>query len=115
MTRGPLARARRGVDYLSTGPSTARVAIFAGYGRTAARGPGCPSANLNAPLVATAWGRQLQLATANDPRLRQFVQAYRQGPQAPEGGGPCRGGRRRRTGAMNARLDQCIVVGRLAG
>jgi len=50
-----------------------------------------PYANLDAPVVATAWGRQLQL-TANDPRLRQFIQAYRQGPQAPERGGPCSGG-----------------------
>src|SRR5918912_1365084 len=38
------------------------------------------------PVVGTAWGKQLQLDSANDPRLEQFVNAYREGPQAPERG-----------------------------
>ena len=49
--------------------------------------PGLP-----APVVASAWGKQLQLNSTNDPRLEQFVRAYRQGPQTPEPGAPCRGG-----------------------
>jgi predicted small secreted protein len=51
-----------------------------------------PYANLPAPVVATAWGKQLLLDSTNDPRLEQFVRAYRQGPQSPEPGAPCRGG-----------------------
>jgi hypothetical protein len=49
--------------------------------------PGLPS-----PVVASAWGKQLKLDSANDPRLEQFVSAYRQGPQTPEPGAPCTGG-----------------------
>ncbi len=45
-----------------------------------------------APLVATAWGRQLYLQRADDPRLEQFVAAFRLGSNAPERGGPCDGG-----------------------
>jgi hypothetical protein len=49
--------------------------------------PGLPS-----PVVASAWGKQLKLNSANDPRLEQFVNAFRQGPQTPEPGAPCSGG-----------------------
>ncbi len=45
-----------------------------------------------APVVASAWGKQLQLDSANDPRLEQFVSAFREGPQAPERGAPCTNG-----------------------
>jgi len=51
-----------------------------------------PYPNLPAPVVASAWGKQLKLGSANDPRLEQFVSAYRQGPQTPEPGAPCTGG-----------------------
>jgi hypothetical protein len=44
-----------------------------------------------APVVATAWGRQLQVSSAGDPRLRQFVTLYADGPQAPERGAACFG------------------------
>lgn len=47
---------------------------------------------LPAPVVASAWGRQLRLPTAGDPRLAQFVRAFEQGPQTPEPGAPCTGG-----------------------
>jgi Protein of unknown function (DUF3105) len=49
--------------------------------------PGLPS-----PVVASAWGKQLRLDSANNPRLEQFIRAYRQGPQTPEPGAPCSGG-----------------------
>ena len=49
--------------------------------------PGLPS-----PVVASAWGKQLRLNSANDPRLEQFVSAYSQGPQTPEPGAACSGG-----------------------
>ena len=51
-----------------------------------------PYPGLPAPVVASAWGKQLRLGSTNDPRLEQFVRAYRQGPQTPEPGAPCRGG-----------------------
>jgi putative peptide zinc metalloprotease protein len=45
-----------------------------------------------APIVATAWGRQLPLDRADDPRLEEFIRAFRLGSNAPERGGPCEGG-----------------------
>jgi putative peptide zinc metalloprotease protein len=51
-----------------------------------------PYPDLTAPAVASAWGLQLQLDSVEDPRLEQFVRAFRLGPQAPESGGPCTGG-----------------------
>jgi hypothetical protein len=51
-----------------------------------------PYPGLPAAVVASAWGRQLQLDSANDPRLEQFVQYFAQGPTTPEKGAPCTGG-----------------------
>ncbi len=51
-----------------------------------------PYPGLPAPVVASAWGVQLMLEGAYDPRLEQFVSAYEQGPQNPEPGAPCSGG-----------------------
>ena len=51
-----------------------------------------PYPDLPAPVVASAWGKQLQLDSADDPRLDQFVSAFREGPQTPEPGAPCTGG-----------------------
>lgn len=48
---------------------------------------------LPSPVVASAWGRQLGLDSASDPRLVEFVRAFRTGPQTPEPGAPCTGGR----------------------
>jgi len=42
---------------------------------------------LPSPLVATAWGRQLKLESARDPRLMQFVRTYAN--QGPEVNAPC--------------------------
>lgn len=49
--------------------------------------PGLPS-----PVTASAWGIQLKLDSASDPRLKQFIDTYRQGPQTPEAGATCTGG-----------------------
>lgn len=49
-------------------------------------------ANLPNAVVASAWGRQLQVSSASDPRLEQFIRAFQVGPQAPEPGAPCTGG-----------------------
>jgi hypothetical protein len=47
---------------------------------------------LPAPVVASAWGRQLRVEAANDARLRAFVAEFAQGEQTPEPGAPCTGG-----------------------
>lgn len=45
-----------------------------------------------APVEATAWGVQLQLDSASDPRLAQFIAAYADGTKAPEPRGEVTGG-----------------------
>jgi Protein of unknown function (DUF3105) len=49
--------------------------------------PGLPS-----PIVATAWGNQLFLKSASDPRIKQFIEYFRLGPQDLEPGALCSGG-----------------------
>jgi hypothetical protein len=49
--------------------------------------PGLPS-----PIVATAWGVQLKLNSASDPRLKSFINTYKSGSLAPEPRGECTGG-----------------------
>ncbi len=51
-----------------------------------------PYPDLPSPVVASAWGKQLRLESADDPDLERFVRAYRQGPQTPEPGAVCTGG-----------------------
>ena len=48
--------------------------------------------DLPAPIVASAWGAQLPLDSAEDPRLIEFLTAYVQALTAPEPGAPCSGG-----------------------
>jgi putative peptide zinc metalloprotease protein len=51
-----------------------------------------PFPDLPSPVVASAWGYQLHVDSAADPRLRRFVGLFANGPQAPEANGPCSGG-----------------------
>lgn len=51
-----------------------------------------PFAGLPSSVVASAWGKQLKMKSAFDPRLPVFIQAYMQGPQTPEVGAACTGG-----------------------
>lgn len=51
-----------------------------------------PDEGQDAPVIATAWGVQLEADTADDPRLPRFIREYRQGPQTPEPGATCTGG-----------------------
>lgn len=44
------------------------------------------------PVVATAWGVQLELEDAGDERLQTFLTKYLQGPQTLEPGAACTGG-----------------------
>lgn len=51
-----------------------------------------PFDNLRSPVVLTAWGIQLELDDATDPRVAAFMQKYTEGEQTPEPGAPCDGG-----------------------
>jgi putative peptide zinc metalloprotease protein len=51
-----------------------------------------PYPDLPTPLIASAWGAQARLRSAEDPLLGYFVDAFRLGPQAPETAGPCSNG-----------------------
>ena len=51
-----------------------------------------PVDGVPSPISASAWGKQLQVDSAEDPRLAAFVQKYQQGQQAPEPGAACTGG-----------------------
>lgn len=48
-----------------------------------------PFPDLASPVVLTAWGIQLELDDANDPRAAVFLDKYVQGEQTPEPGAPC--------------------------
>lgn len=51
-----------------------------------------PYEGLPTPVVASAWGRQVQLDGVNDPRLERFLRSFLNGPQTPEPGAVCFGG-----------------------
>ncbi len=52
-----------------------------------------PYPGLDAPVVASVWGKQLELDGADDPRLDPFIREYRKNPgNAPEPQGICYGG-----------------------
>lgn len=51
-----------------------------------------PYPGQDAPVIASAWGHQLKLESADDPRLAEFIRTYRLGPQTPEPGAACTGG-----------------------
>ena len=50
-----------------------------------------PYPSLSSSVVASAWGKQLRLKSVDDPKLQEFIVAYRKGPQTPESGAPCTG------------------------
>ncbi|PRY59417.1 uncharacterized protein DUF3105 [Knoellia remsis] len=51
-----------------------------------------PYEGLKAPAFISAWGKQLQLTGADDPRIEEFVKEFRQGPQTPEPNALCTNG-----------------------
>ena len=51
-----------------------------------------PYPGLRSPVAATAWSVQLELDSAADGRLVDFIGRYRQGPTTPERGASCTGG-----------------------
>jgi hypothetical protein len=44
-------------------------------------------------IMLSAWGKQLTVDSAADPRVDQFFTKYVQGPQTPEPGAACTGGK----------------------
>ncbi|GAB3713076.1 hypothetical protein GCM10028793_48530 [Nocardiopsis oceani] len=50
-----------------------------------------PMEDLPAPVVASAWGAQIQLEGADDERLDAFLREYERSEDVPEPGGPCSG------------------------
>ncbi len=51
-----------------------------------------PYPGLPAPVVASSWNHQIQLESANDERLDQFIRRFKEGPDTPEPGALCSGG-----------------------
>lgn len=52
------------------------------------------------PVILSAWGHQLRVNIASDPRVAAFVKEYLQGPQTPEPGASCTGGYDPNTGQI---------------
>jgi hypothetical protein len=51
-----------------------------------------PFPDLPKPVVASAWGKQLQLDSVTDVRLVDFIEAFTDAPTSPEAGAPCTNG-----------------------
>lgn len=51
-----------------------------------------PRENLPAPIVMTAWNAQITAQTADDERLKLFVEQFGAGDRVPEAGAGCAGG-----------------------
>ncbi|GLX48394.1 membrane protein [Streptomyces hygroscopicus subsp. hygroscopicus] len=51
-----------------------------------------PYENQAAPLMLSAWGRQVTVKSATDPEVNKFFADFVQGPQTPEPGASCTGG-----------------------
>ncbi|MFD3494957.1 DUF3105 domain-containing protein [Streptomyces sp. NPDC058690] len=51
-----------------------------------------PVKDQDAPLILSAWGKQVTVKSATDARVAQFFTKYVQGPQTPEPGAACTGG-----------------------
>jgi len=56
-----------------------------------------------APVIATAWGRRLEMDDIDDPRLAAFIEAFTDGDYSPEPGVRC-------TGAIGVPPDQPFVA-----
>ena len=69
-----------------------QVAVLRGDVRNQPYGLLSPYPGLPAPVVATVWGVQLKLQSANDPRLKNFIADHADASSAPEPRGECTGG-----------------------
>ncbi|WP_046733581.1 DUF3105 domain-containing protein [Streptomyces humi] len=51
-----------------------------------------PYADQTSPIELSAWGHQLSVKSADDPKVGKFFETYVQGKQTPEPGASCTGG-----------------------
>ncbi|MFJ8488006.1 DUF3105 domain-containing protein [Streptomyces sp. NPDC094038] len=51
-----------------------------------------PYADQTSPIELSAWGHQLSVTSADDPKVGKFFETYVQGKQTPEPGASCTGG-----------------------
>ena len=51
-----------------------------------------PYTDLPNPITLSAWGIQMSVQNAEDPRIAKFIKTYKQGKQTPELGAACTGG-----------------------
>lgn len=51
-----------------------------------------PFAGMESPITVTAWGYQLAVDAADDPRIPVFIQKYLLNPELAEAGAPCSNG-----------------------
>ncbi|GAB6900636.1 DUF3105 domain-containing protein [Kineosporia succinea] len=51
-----------------------------------------PYKDLKSPISVQAWGLQMTVDDASDPRINKFIKEYKQGEQTPEPGAACTGG-----------------------
>lgn len=51
-----------------------------------------PLADQKSPVVASSWGHQLALGSADERTLTAFIREYKQGPDTPEPGAACTNG-----------------------
>lgn len=51
-----------------------------------------PREDQPAPIVLSAWGKQLMVDKATDPKVQKFVKDFLRGPQTPEPNASCSGG-----------------------
>ncbi|MEV6947042.1 DUF3105 domain-containing protein [Streptomyces sp. NPDC051172] len=51
-----------------------------------------PYTNQSSPIELSAWGHQLSVTSADDPKVAKFFETYVQGKQTPEPGASCTGG-----------------------
>lgn len=52
-----------------------------------------PYKSQSSPITLTAWGHELNVKTASDTRVNEFLDKYVQGKQTPEPGAACTGGK----------------------
>lgn len=80
------------VTYTSAAPEADVKALAAKVSKTPyslmSPYPGQPGA-----IMLTAWGKQVTVDSATDPRVDKFFSAFVQGPQTPEPGAVCVGGK----------------------
>ncbi|HET9050160.1 MAG TPA: DUF3105 domain-containing protein, partial [Candidatus Dormibacteraeota bacterium] len=76
----------------ATGVNALRTAVQSEYSGTERLVILSPYPGLRSPVVASAWGVQIRLDSPTDPRLRAFIEYFRDGPETPEHGGRCTGG-----------------------